>query len=186
MNRQDASATPFELLSRLERDSRASGFQLPQPLEVRSQWRGITFAVDRWRLVAHLDMINDVVECGSITPVPRTKGWMRGVVNVRGTLYSITDLAALLGCPPMVVESEGMLLVLNKKELQSALLVSRVYGLKSFDLDRDVGEAAIFSDEIKPFIERAFVADGQTWGVLTINQLVESDVFREIELKATA
>jgi twitching motility protein PilI len=186
MNESPSQEKPFELLLRLEQASRAAAFQLPEKTETVPLWRGIAFSVDSWNLVAPLGVITDVVECSAITPVPRTGDWLRGITNVRGTLHSITDLARFLGRKPVLPESDGKLLVLNVAGLQSALLVSDVYGLKSFDEEADRGDAALMGGEIEPYVQKVFVQDGQPWGILDVHGLIEADAFREVEWKASA
>ena len=67
--------------------------------------------------VTELTSVTDVVECPRVTPVPRAKVWLRGIANVRGSLYSIVDLALFLGYEQQTSETEGRLLVLNVGEL---------------------------------------------------------------------
>ena len=178
--------TPLDLLVRIEYLSRQAGHKLPEKIEAQPLWRGIAFSVDQLRLVIPLQMITDVVECGPITPVPRTKGWLRGVANVRGILYSVTDLACFLGRPPLTTETQGNLLVLNEGELHSAILVSEVYGLKSFDEERDAGDASTLDASLRQYVSRVFNEETQIWGVLDVPHLVSDEAFREIEWQATA
>jgi twitching motility protein PilI len=188
MNDSNVSETPLELLIRIEHVSRQAGHQLPEKIETKPLWRGIAFVVEQWRLLAPLEAISDVVECGPVTAVPRTKDWLRGVANVRGTLYSVTDLACFLGRPPMTSETEGTLLVLNDKALRSAILVNDVYGLKSFDEEQhDAGNASASLDaDIKPYVSRAFKEDDQIWAVFDVHRLIGADAFLEVEWRASA
>jgi purine-binding chemotaxis protein CheW len=41
--------------------------------------------------------VREVEEVGAITPVPATPTWLRGVMNLRGTIIAIVDLAHFLG-----------------------------------------------------------------------------------------
>jgi purine-binding chemotaxis protein CheW len=63
-----------------------------------------------------------------ITPVPRAPGWMAGVVNVRGRIYPVLDLARFLGLPTAANgNGEGAYLVVVQSEmLELALKVDHV------------------------------------------------------------
>ncbi len=63
-----------------------------------------------------------------ITPVPRAPVWMSGVVNVRGRIYPVLDLARFLGLPTASNRSnEGAYLVVVRSEmLELALKVDHV------------------------------------------------------------
>lgn len=41
-------------------------------------------------------MVREVEEIGAITPVPMTPIWLRGVMNLRGTIVPVVDLALFL------------------------------------------------------------------------------------------
>jgi purine-binding chemotaxis protein CheW len=49
------------------------------------------------RYLVPMAPVREVEEIGAITLVPGTPGWMRGVMNLRGTIVAIVDLAHLLG-----------------------------------------------------------------------------------------
>ena len=56
-----------------------------------------------------------------ITPVPRAPGWMAGVVNVRGRIYSVLDLAHFLNLPAASNDNdEGSYLVVVQSEAVGA------------------------------------------------------------------
>lgn len=61
-----------------------------------------------------------------ITPVPRAPGWMAGVVNVRGRIYSVLDLAHFLNLPTSSNGEESYLVVVQSEVLELALKVDTV------------------------------------------------------------
>lgn len=186
MNESTVSETPLELLIRIEHVSRQAGHQPPEKIENQPLWRGIAFLVEQWRLLVPLEAISDVVECGPVTAVPRTKEWLRGVANVRGTLYSITDLACFLGRPAITSETDSKLLVLNDKELRSAILVNDVYGLKSFDEEQHFSDHQSLDENIRPYVSRAFKEGDHTWAVFDVQRLISADAFLDVERGASA
>jgi purine-binding chemotaxis protein CheW len=54
-----------------------------------------TLAGARYLIPTHA--VREVEEVGAITPVPATPSWLRGVMNLRGTIVSVVDLAHFLG-----------------------------------------------------------------------------------------
>ena len=61
-----------------------------------------------------------------ITPVPRAPVWMAGVVNVRGRIYSVVDLARFLNLPATPNGEEAYLVVVQSEALELALKVDTV------------------------------------------------------------
>lgn len=43
--------------------------------------------------------IREVEAIGAVTPVPHTPSWLRGVMNLRGEIVAVVDLAQFLGLP---------------------------------------------------------------------------------------
>src|SRR5690349_3460346 len=54
----------------------------------------------------------EVLPVPAMTPVPLTKGWFRGMANIRGNLYSVADFSAYLGGAPVVQTEQSRLLLL--------------------------------------------------------------------------
>jgi twitching motility protein PilI len=74
--------------------------------------------------------ISEALPLPALTSVPLTKPWLRGVMNVRGSLYCVTDLAAYLQQGAASGEHENRVLVLADREAHAALLVENVVGLR--------------------------------------------------------
>src|SRR5438067_11077590 len=69
-----------------------------------------------------------------ISLVPLARPWFKGVANVRGNLYSVTDFAALLGGESLRLTAEARLLLLNERfHSGAALLVARSLGLRAME-----------------------------------------------------
>ena len=172
---------PFELLQRMQQQAAAAGYTLPEVSESEDRWNGLAFGVGNARLVAELTTFTDIVDCGPMTPVPRTQPWIRGVTNVRGSLYSVVDLPQFLGFPRVNMESGGKLLVINDPGLGCALLVDRVFGLRNFDHDNEYQDAKVMGRALQPFVRHAYLQDDVLWGVLDIEILKSSEKFRSVE-----
>lgn len=90
---------------------------------------GIQIANQNW-LVDMADL-SEVLPMPTLTVVPHSKKWMRGVANVRGNLYCVTDMAAFLNLGVTSGEPGNRIMLLaNKHAFNAALLVERVLGLR--------------------------------------------------------
>lgn len=91
---------------------------------------GVQIAGQNW-LVDMLD-ISGVLPLPPLTPVPLTRLWFLGVVNVRGMLYGVADVAAY----QQKGKASGMaanriLLVAERHAFNAALLVDCVLGSRN-------------------------------------------------------
>lgn len=54
-----------------------------------------TLAGGRYLVAA--GVVREIEEASGVTPIPATPAWLRGVMNLRGTIIAVADLAAFLG-----------------------------------------------------------------------------------------
>jgi len=47
--------------------------------------------------------VTEILECAVLTKVPGTPVWIRGVLNLRGAVVPVVDLAVKFGLPPTVI-----------------------------------------------------------------------------------
>lgn len=124
----------------------------------------------------------DLAEAGEIvpipdtmTPVPLTHDWLRGLVNLRGVLYSVIDLARFEGGEPTPIAKESrMLAVAGRLNMNSALLVTRMLGLHN--VSSMTAQPA--GDTGQPWrMRRLLDAEGREWTELSLATLVGDERF---------
>ncbi len=132
----------------------------------RGYMLGVQIAGQNW-LVDAAD-ISEALPLPPLTPVPLTKPWLRGVMNVHGNLYCVTDLAAYLQQGKASGEHENRVLVLADKEAHAALLVESVLGLREVGgWTRNEADGQVqYCDE-----------QGATWRKLDVPALLEQQAF---------
>lgn len=114
-----------------------------------------------------------------LVPVPLTKAWFAGVVNIRGMLYSVVDFSAFRGDEPTPVNADSRLLLVGTRHgINSALLVGRALGLRSPEslspLSGAGGDAPPWQSE------RLLDGDGRHWQRLDIQALLADPSFLDI------
>ena len=175
----DSKEHPVEILWRMQQEAMAGETQLQEAEE--SKWGGLAFGVGELRLVTELTSVNDVLDCPTVTPLPGTQPWLRGLCNVRGNLFSVVDLGVYLNVALPQATKEGRLLVVNDSELGCCLLVSKIFGLRHFDEEQQSQDIAVLDRAIQPYVTQAFLHNDELWGVLDLNLLVTDEKFLKIE-----
>jgi twitching motility protein PilI len=91
---------------------------------------GVQVGAQSWLI--DLAEAREVIPVPSITAVPLTRAWFRGVANVRGNLYSVVDFAAFLGAGAAAAGEQARLVLLGDRfRSAAALLVDRSLGLRN-------------------------------------------------------
>ena len=57
----------------------------------------LTFLVSKERLGININDVNEIIEISNMTRVPMTPDYIRGVINLRGSVVPVIDLSARLG-----------------------------------------------------------------------------------------
>ncbi len=129
---------------------------------------------DEYWLVDMAD-ISEALPLPALTPVPTAKPWFCGVMNVRGNLYSVTDLAVFFGHETTPRDSATRVLLLGQKFAFSAgLLVTRVLGL------RNATEWAQREQDSEIYLQDS---SGQEWRKLDIVALLNRPEFLHIGVR---
>jgi twitching motility protein PilI len=91
---------------------------------------GVQVGAQSW--LVDLAEAGEVMPVPSITAVPLSREWFKGVANVRGNLYSVVDFAAFLGAGASAGGEQARLLILGERfRSAAALLVERSLGLRN-------------------------------------------------------
>jgi len=174
----------FELLSNIEQQAKQLEAQGLSYVSQSAGVKNIAFAVNGINFYCDSRGIKEVSTCEGLMAVPQTKLWMRGLVNSKGVLYSVSDLSLLAGFGRTIQASRGHLLLLNDEQSQSALLINRVIGFRYFDDSSTIKDIESKKDQLEglaAYVEDGYTADGQDWFRLDVNALISSEQFREVQ-----
>ncbi|WP_426153327.1 chemotaxis protein CheW [Pseudomonas sp. DC3000-4b1] len=86
----------------------------------------LTFAVAGDTYALAIDGIKEIIELSPMTLVPMMPAYVRGVINLRGAVVPVVDLAARFGQPQALVGRRSCVVIL---EIQPAEGDKQVFGL---------------------------------------------------------
>lgn len=121
---------------------------------------------------------SEVIPVPAVTPVPLTRGWFKGVANIRGNLYSVVDFPAFLGGAGAALSEQSRLLLIGERfRMGAALLVDRSLGLRNPSQLK-----AIEGSGERPLWVKGEYADeeGRQWKELDVAQLVQQQEFLSV------
>ena len=143
---------------------------------------GLLIGEQRWLV--------DLAEAGEIvpwpmpvTPVPLTAPWFRGLVNLRGVLFGVSDLQRFAGGEATPLSRESRLLAFGAAlNLNAALLVSRMLGLHDPErwelVQEDEGQSGSSGAPAPAWIGRRLRdGEGRTWHELSLARLAADERF---------
>jgi purine-binding chemotaxis protein CheW len=73
----------------------------------------LTFFVADEEYAISVLKVTEIIECGALTKVPGAPAWIRGVINLRGSVVPVVDLAIKFGLPATVITPRTCVVVVE-------------------------------------------------------------------------
>jgi twitching motility protein PilI len=175
-----AKIDPVALLAEIEQRSRVHSIGLPQQEEFKSTSLAIGFRIGDIKLVTPVDEVAELLIFPSMSRVPGTKSWVKGIANVRGNLLPIMDLNDYLTRQPTVLNVRSRVLVVNHAGVFAGLLVDEVLGLQHFFDEERKRQLPEIDNFIKSYLTGSYVQDGEEWGIFSMYALAKSPLFLQV------
>lgn len=128
----------------------------------------------------------DMKDVSEVVPVPKmlsvslVKPWFSGVANIRGNLYSVTDLQEFFGKGQTVELPLNRLLLVQPKWVQNAaLLVGSMLGLRY----PEQMQALPLSGDVPPWVLGMYQgSDGRVWREISVGALVQHPEYLKVSV----
>jgi twitching motility protein PilI len=159
-------------------DRLASRLQAAQQAESESRWLAVRAGGEH--LLLPLAQSGEISTYEAPMALPHAKPWFVGLVNLRGQLCGVIDLAAFLGAgaaQPSTAQSR-LVQFSARLELNAVLLVDQLAGLRTpsqFVVDAAAGAPA--APWLGPWLRDA---DGLRWRELNLAALAEDPRFLQV------
>ncbi|WP_299405060.1 chemotaxis protein CheW [uncultured Roseobacter sp.] len=104
------------------------------------------------------------------TPLPHAPSYMKGVINLRGTVLPVMDLSERLGLKPQEQTDRNVIIVVNHNDVMTGLLVDAVSDI-----------IALTAEDLQPPPE---MQPGSTSNVVSSLTLIDERMIRVLDLSA--
>lgn len=140
--------------------------------------------VGNQNLLFPLGQSGEIFPLGNLQAVPYVRGWFRGVLNIRGGLYGVVDLARFLAedmgasWVKSISQDQSVVTLSAALEVNCSLQVDALLGLRGAEafvslLPTDPGAPAYFGNQ---FLDAA----GQKWQEIDLRILSQTPQFLSI------
>ncbi len=124
--------------------------------------------------------IKDIIEMQEYTEVPQTAPYVRGVVNLRGTVIPVIDLRQKFGMDNKEYDKKTCIIVVNMNDMKTGLIVDRVLEVLEFS-DTQIDPAPAMSSEIQvKFISGIGKRDERVYILLDLDKIMEREEIEEL------
>jgi purine-binding chemotaxis protein CheW len=106
------------------------------------------------------------------TSLPHSPTYVRGVINLRGTVLPVIDLAQRLGLPCGEVTDRNVIIVVHIEGRTVGLLVDAVSDILSIPQDELAPPPELAADNSQTFISALTIVDGRMIRVLDLGSVM--------------
>lgn len=128
----------------------------------------LTFKLGNQEYALDIMSVREIRGWTKTTPMPHSPSFMRGVINLRGTVLPVMDLAARLGLPPTETTERNVIIVVKCNDVMTGLLVDAVSDI-----------IALTDEDMQPPPDVGSDSAGNTIRALS---LIEERMIRVLEL----
>lgn len=134
----------------------------------------ITFEVAGQIFALDIMAIREIRAWTPVTPMPRVPHYVAGVVNLRGTVLPVIDLAARLGWPATEATPRHAIIVCQVGSQSQGLIVDSVSDIVALQADALQPPPHAGRDDVIPFLEGLVAIEERMVMVLDLQSLSAS------------
>ena len=140
------------------------------PLEDRSEL--LTFRCGGQRYAVDIMSVREIRSWSQPTPLPHAPPFMRGMVNLRGSVLPVMDLAHRLGSPLTDDDPRNVIIVIQDRARVHGLLVEAVSDIVHPRMDQLQDVPQVGDGDDNAMADRLFVVDDVLIQVLLIARIL--------------
>jgi len=126
----------------------------------------ISFRVGDQEYCVNIMAVREIRGWSPATALPQTPGYMRGVINLRGAVLPIMDLAARLGMPMVEPTVRSVFIVVQAGDRTVGLLVDAVSDILSINDDMVQATPDVACETVRSFVR----------GIISIEERMISEI----------
>jgi purine-binding chemotaxis protein CheW len=135
----------------------------------------VAFRLAGQELALDIMAVREIRGWTPVTPMPESPPYLLGIVNLRGLVLPIVDLAQRLGLPSGIPTSRNAIIVVQIGSRTVGLLVEGVTGIMSIDCDLIQPTPVFGGAGSRSVLEGVITTEGRMIGLLGLDSLFLED-----------
>lgn len=137
----------------------------------------IAFRIGEQEFCVDIMAVREIRGWTPATPLPRSPGYMKGVINLRGAILPIIDLGARFGLTASEPTARHVIMVAHVGGRLVGLLVDAVSDILQLSDAAIQATPDVASELVKTFVKGIFALDGRMISLIALEQIIpESEV----------
>jgi purine-binding chemotaxis protein CheW len=132
----------------------------------------IAFRIGEQEFCIDIMSVREIRGWTPATALPHAPPYVRGVINLRGSVLPIVDLSQRLGFPPTETGARQVIIVVQVGSQIIGLLVDAVSDILSQPADAIQPTPEVAEDAARSFIRGVMAVDGRMIGLIELDSLM--------------
>ena len=132
----------------------------------------IAFRIGSQEFCVDIMSVREIRGWTPATPLPRSPGYLKGVINLRGTVLPIIDLGARFGLPTTEPTARHVIMVAHIGGRTVGLLVDAVSDILEMTDASVQPTPDVASDQVKSFVKGIFSIDGRMISLIELDHVL--------------
>ena len=132
----------------------------------------ITFGIASQRFGIDIMTVREIRAWNGATPLPNTREFVRGVINLRGAVLPIVDLGARFGLRTSEPTARHVIMVAHIGGRMVGLLVDAVSDILQMSEASVQPTPDVASDQVKTFVKGIFSIDGRMISLIELDHIL--------------
>lgn len=141
----------------------------------------IIFEIDNNYFGIELEYAREVLELQYITPVPLTKDFFLGLINVRNEIVAVVDLYNILLNKSVPHNKSNRMLLLNASDKKCCIIINRIVEIYGASEDEIIKNFENIEFQYKEFVKAILNYKEKKVPVIDVEKLFKSEIFNEVE-----
>lgn len=128
---------------------------------------------EEWYAVRVHD-VREIYQEYSVTTIPCVPAFIRGVVNIRGEIISVTDIAALMRLSaPGSHDSEAPAIVIQNSECTTAMIVDEIGDIADVPVDRVEPPLSVIDKAQAEYVAGSVYLGDRLIGLVNVDRILQ-------------
>jgi purine-binding chemotaxis protein CheW len=136
----------------------------------------IAFRVSAQEFCINVKTVREIRGWTQATALPRSPRYVRGVINLRGSVLPIVDLAQRLGLVSTEPTARNVIIVVQIKHQQIGLLVDAVSDILTVPASTIQPAPDVASELVKIFVRGLLPVDGRMISLISLDQVLPEEL----------
>jgi len=150
---------------------------LDQVFEDVMRGKYLTFLVGDIGYGIEISYVVEIISVQEITLVPHTHAYVKGIINLRGTVVPVIDMGMRFGQGEVIYTEKTCIIVLSMDEMSVGILVDGVQDVSNIEDENIQDPPKTTGNAIKNhFIKAVGVSDGDVKQLIDVYKVFEVEV----------